>query len=735
MKIKEIWNKLFRVRSGLFIVVMVAIFIEFAGAIQYYFTHEAISKEVRNLAQKELEVIDATVQGHLDEVEMAVKAMALRVEGHLDSPESINEILKDMLAACPSIVNCAVTFIPNYYPEHGRWHEPLATRNDDGSIDIIQAGGPEHDYFELPFYKTTMACDSDYWSEPYWNTAGHQMMVASYSKVIKDKQSKTVALLCADVPLDWLEQIANSRHIYPSSYIMMLSREGRLIVYPVDKSKLLNQRVHEIHDGRHKTADEMNQRMMAGESGEMEVITPKGDKRLVYFAPVGSDVGWSIAVICNKKEVYSDLRNLQLLILLIALLGMASMAYIIWRLARNQLRLQEINAANERISSELRVASNIQQGMLPKTYPPFPLRKDIDIYASLTPAKEVGGDLYDYYIRDEKLYFCIGDVSGKGVPASLVMAVVRSLFHSITAHESRPAQVVSIMNRTGCHSNEQLMFVTCFLGILDLPTGRLRYCNAGHDAPVLINDDKSVLLDVVPNFPLGIDESFQYIAQEIIIEPGTTLFLYTDGLTEAMDINNKQFTSKRMTDVIEKARQMHKTGATQLVEQMSTAVKDFVQTAEPSDDLAMMAIHYKKHTHEIKIEKNINLSTNINDIPKLTEFITDVSNNLKIDAVTANQVRLAVEEAVANIMNYAYTQSNKGDINIAALGYDDQLLVKITDKGVAFDPTTHMNVDINLSAEDRPIGGLGIHLVRQYMDAINYERIENQNVLTLFKNI
>ena len=735
MNLKEIWNRLFRVRSGLAIIILVALLIELTGAIQYYFTHAAISKEARSLAQKELEVIDATVKGHLYEVEMVVKCMALRVENHLNSPESINEVLKDMLKACPNIVNCAVTFIPNYYPEHGRWYEPLATRNDDGSIDIIQTGGPDHDYFELPLYKTTMECDSDYWSEPYWNVAGHQMMVASYSRVIKDEHGKTVGLLCADVPLDWLEQIANNKHIYPSSFIMMMSREGRLIVYPVDKSKVLNQRVQDIHDGRHKTADELNSRMMAGESGEMEVINLKGEKRLVYFAPVGSDVGWSIAVVYNKKEVYSDLRRLQVLILLLAIFGMALMGYIIWRTARNQLRMQEINAANERIGSELRVASNIQQGMLPKKYPPFPSRNDIDIYASLTPAKEVGGDLYDYLIRDEKLYFCIGDVSGKGVPASLVMAVVRSLFHTITAHESRPAQILDIMNRAGSHSNDQLMFVTFFIGILDLPTGRLRYCNAGHDAPLLIADGKPVQLDVVPNLPIGIDKTLKYTAQETTINPGTTLFLYTDGLTEAMDINHRQFTLKRVMDVLNNACEQNKTSATELLEQMSAAVSNFVQKAEPSDDLAMMAINYSKPTREPKIEKTISLANDIKEVQQLTEFITSVTDELNIDAGTASQVRLAVEEAVVNIMNYAYTQGDKESIDVRATGFTNQLVVRISDKGAAFDPTSYTSADITLRAEERPIGGLGIHLVRQYMDAINYERIDNQNILTLFKTI
>ena len=734
MNIKEIWNRLFRMRSGLAIVIVAALLIQLTGAVQYYFSYKAISKEVRTLAQKELQLIDANVSGRLDEVEMAAHCMAVHIEDNLEIPDSVYHTLKQLVEKCPTIVNSAVAFTPHYYPNRGRWFEPLAMRNEDGTIDTIQAGGSHHDYHNLEFYTTALACDSNYWSEPYMNETGRQLMVASYALPLHDARGKQVGVLCTDVPLDWLNELANKQKIHPSSYIMILSREGGLIVYPKEL-KQNNKRIEDIKDGRHKSVDEMNRRMMAGESGEMEVFTPKGEERLVFFSPVGNDVGWSMAVVCNKDELYKDLKNVQFYVFLLMLAGIALLSLIIWRTVRAQMRMKAIDTANERMGSELRIASNIQQGMLPKKFPPFPERNDIDIFASLKPAKEVGGDLYDYFIRDEKLFFCIGDVSGKGVPASLVMAVARSLFHSITEHETRPASIADQMNKAGTHNNEQLMFVTYFIGILDLPTGRLRYCNAGHDAPILLTKDNVEPLPVISNLPLGIDGSFQYVSQETTISPDTTIFLYTDGLTEAMDPNHALFTPQRMMTALHKANKHELANPKSLVEHMSDAVSDFVNGAEPSDDLAMMAIRYSEPSHKQLFEDSITLSSDIKEIPKLTEWIAKVTEKTDLPASDVQQVRLAIEEAVVNIMEYAFPANNKGEINLTANVFTDQLRLRITDDGTAFDPTTHNNADVTLSAEERPIGGLGIYLVRQYMDAINYERDQNKNVLTLFKKI
>jgi sigma-B regulation protein RsbU (phosphoserine phosphatase) len=255
--------------------------------------------------------------------------------------------------------------------------------------------------------------------------------------------------------------------------------------------------------------------------------------------------------------------------------------------------LKETTAQKASIESDLRIASEIQMGMLPDKFPTRKDRDDVQLFASLTPAKEVGGDLFDFYFRDEKLFFCIGDVSGKGVPASLLMAVTRSVFRTVSVHEAQPDRIVTIMNKTIADMNKNEMFVTLFVGVLDLSTGRLHYCNAGHDAPLLIGAGVGEL-PCESNIPVGFIPDWQYILQEAQIFSGTTILLFTDGLTEAMDGNHTLFSLERVSEVAQQALSRQQQEPRQLIEQMTNAVHHFVGDAEQSDDLTMMAIQYIK---------------------------------------------------------------------------------------------------------------------------------------------
>ena len=263
-------------------------------------------------------------------------------------------------------------------------------------------------------------------------------------------------------------------------------------------------------------------------------------------------------------------------------------------LTRYVKQLQTTTAQRASMENELKIAHEIQMSMLPKTFPPYPNRSDIDVYGSLTPAKAIGGDLFDFAIHDEKFFFCIGDVSGKGVPASLVMAVTRTLFHNISGHFTEPDDIVKALNDTLVEDNDTSMFVTFLAGVLDLKTGLLRYCNAAHDAPMLLDGDATIL-PCDPNVPLGVVPDWPFTLQETTLRPGDTLFLYTDGLNEAEDHFHVQFGEER---ILWQARQSAAEGfATprEFIEGMKEAVRHFVGTAEQSDDLTMLAISYKSN--------------------------------------------------------------------------------------------------------------------------------------------
>jgi sigma-B regulation protein RsbU (phosphoserine phosphatase) len=232
-------------------------------------------------------------------------------------------------------------------------------------------------------------------------------------------------------------------------------------------------------------------------------------------------------------------------------------------------------------------------GMLPEKFPTKAERDDVQLYASLTPAKEVGGDLFDFYFRDEKLFFCIGDVSGKGVPASLFMAVTRSAFRTVSAHESMPNHIVGSINKTIADMNKNNMFVTLFVGVLNLSTGKMLYCNAGHDAPLLVGAGVGEL-PCDSNIPVGFIPEWEYTLQEAQIFTGTTIFLFTDGLTEAMNAENEEFQMDRINAVAISALSHGQQEPHQFIELMTDAVHQFVGDAEQSDDLTMMGIQYIK---------------------------------------------------------------------------------------------------------------------------------------------
>ena len=411
------------------------------------------------------------------------------------------------------------------------------------------------------------------------------------------------------------------------------------------------------------------------------------------------------------------------------ILGLAIIVFLMIRSARNMKELGEITAVKERMENELEIARGIQMSMIPKIFPPYPDRGDIDIFASIVPAKEVGGDLFDFFIMDEKLYFCIGDVSGKGVPASLVMAVTRSLFRTVAAHEKSPGRIVTAMNESMSDMNESTMFVTFFCGVLDMKTGHLRYCNAGHNAPVLLNTAKT-LLPVVSNVPLGIVAGTAFQEQETDLKYDDALFLYTDGVTEAENAKHELFGEKRMVDALSGLK-----GSKAHLEEMQKALDAFVGDTPQSDDITMLFVHYLNEETPDTSERHLLIHNDIQQIPQLADFVETIAEEKHLDHSLTLSLNLALEEAVTNVIMYAYPKGTDGLVDIEAIIREHSLSFVISDSGQPFDPTAQPDADVSQSIENRQVGGLGIYLVRSIMDSVSYERNGGKNILSMTKNI
>lgn len=679
-----------RSRSGFWILLVAAVLLESIACIQYFTSRAAIRREACTRARTELRAAELEINVHTAEMEAAAKMLAAIAEYHIEEPEMMYGMTRILLNTLPNVESAGIAFIPDYYPECGHWFEVCSSRsaNAPGGIYTRQIGGPEHDYFQAEWFHNGLSIDSAWWCEPYLDDAGAQTVVVSCSYPVHNREGMIVAVVCIDLSLDKLTRVSEYLQVFPDSYYSIRSSTGADLVQRPD--------------------------------------TTPGRKYLTFDEEIDA-TGWHMSIIIPEDILYADLKKLGLLITILMFLGLALLVFIMYRAGMNLQRLITVNTQKERMENELEIAQTIQNAMLPKVFPPFLDCRDLNIYGSVKPAKEIGGDLYDFYIRHEKLFFCIGDVSGKGVPAALIMATTRSLFRTITSHEEEAAAIMRQINDAMSENNEQNMFVTLFLGVLDLNTGVLEYCNAGHNAPVLLPSDLSVKeVEVQPNLPLGVMSGFTFTAQKTKMQPDDVLFLYTDGLTEAENIRHELFGEERMNGVLAAAKG-EELGPRNLVIKMQEAVTAYVGEAQQSDDLTMLAVRYQRPA--------IVMRNDIQQIPTLSEWIEGLDIPMELNM----PVNLALEEAVTNVMLYAYPGQRDGKVFVEYAEnhneHEKTLVFTISDSGVPFDPTQAPEADISLSAEERAIGGLGIHLVRQLMDEIRYERVEEKNVLTLVKRI
>ena len=711
-----------RTNTSLTVIILAALLLELTTAILYYSAQNIIQQDMERVMLREMNALNLCIRNKLATVEVTLNNMSWVVGRDLEEDDWMFEITEKLVKENSVINGSAIAFVPNYYPKEGRWFEPSTVRKADGSIENKQVGSANHDYTKSEFYTVPMATDSCIWCEPYMDVDGSQVEVTTYSVPVYDDDGRKVAVVIADISLDWLEDVMNEERVYKSTQRFLTTGSYNLL--GGEDSPMFREAVKILKTDGDK-------------EGYFTAKDKHGDKKHVFYAPIGGKTDWVLINILDDNDAFGKLRRIRFFLLLPVMIGLFIVGFIVWRSSRNLERLREINAEKERIGGELRVASQIQQSMLPEHHLH---RDDVDIRGSLVPAREVGGDLYDYFIRDEKLFFCIGDVSGKGAPSAMLMAVTHGLFRSASAHDSNPARIMDAINEVACQGNDTNMFVTMFVGVLDLPTGRLRYCDAGHDAPFIIRGERlevrgeksATALEVNPHLPIGLFDDTKYTVQEISIQPDNLIFLYTDGLTEAKNAEHKLFGLERIQAVLNTCAD---NDSEEVLEKITQSVNGFVKLAEQSDDLTMLAIRYTPKQFESTLTETLVLKNDVHEVTRFSSFIKSVTEKLGIETPLARKLRLAVEEAVVNVISYAYPEGTEGDVTIKIMSDGHTLRFQIIDTGVPFDPTKKEKADTTLSIEERQIGGLGIFLVRELMDTINYERVDGKNILTLIKTL
>ena len=381
-----------------------------------------------------------------------------------------------------------------------------------------------------------------------------------------------------------------------------------------------------------------------------------------------------------------------------------------------------ISDAEDRISRELEFARQIQHSALPSVFPPYPNRPDFDLYASMDAAKEVGGDFYDFYMLDHfTIVFMIADVSGKGIPAAMFMMTAKTLIKGLAESGKNTAEIFTEANKKLCENNDAGMFITAWIGKLDLRTGKLEFVNAGHNPPLLCRRGGEVeYLRTKPNFILAGMEMTRYQTREIQLNHGDELFLYTDGVTEAANEKNELYGEERLKNRLAAAADRH---PREICETIKNDVTLYAGTTPQSDDITMLCIKM----NAIHDKTTITTYPDKNSFELVEQFLDNRLKTADVPQKTIRRMMITSDEIWSNIVNY----SNATTASLKLRRDGDTVFFDFTDNGIPYDPTKAETPDTTLSADEREIGGLGLHMVRSMTSSIQYTYSDNCNKLTL----
>lgn len=425
-------------------------------------------------------------------------------------------------------------------------------------------------------------------------------------------------------------------------------------------------------------------------------------------------------------EIFKDAVLFFLLPRSAILVGMAFVCMTVAKRTRSLLEKQAADSsARQRIETELNVATQIQADMLPSIFPAFPERSEFDIYASMTPAKEVGGDFYDFFlVDDDHLAMVIADVSGKGVPAALFMVITKTLLKNAVQTGASPKAALEKVNVQLCENNEAEMFVTVWLGIYEISTGKLTAANAGHEYPAIRRaDGRFELFKDRHGFVLAGMESARYGEYELDLGVGDTLFVYTDGVTEATDAANTLYGTDRMLAALNRNCGLE---PERLLHQVKADIDRFVGAAPQFDDITMLSLQRKAPAARQRIRTEPELER----IPQVCEFLEQTLEERGAPGKVVAQANIAADEILSNIARYSGATFVQVDCEMM----DGRVVLRFTDDGSPYDPTVQPEPDTTLSAEEREIGGLGIFMVKKIMDQVSYEYADGRNILTIEKS-
>ena len=599
-------------------------------------------------------------------------------------------LLETVLWNFPALYCCYVTFLPEHSPIPGEWSCPTAFRVNADSVLTYDALNTIP-YAQRDWYQGALKSnDEGYWSLPY-NDGTHADPVFTYSQKLYDKDGQLVGVAGSDYTLAWTKRLLEDIKPYDDAVCQLFSTDGTLIVGSGDTTKMRDMIV-------------------------FEKVLSSTDMRLVLHVP--------------KCHIRRGITSVSLITLSVLLAGILIIGLLLHHIKKERDAFIRIQTTNKLMEHEMQIAHDIQMGILKGDGVDGLVDEGISglaLEAKLIPMREVGGDLYDYHREGDRLWFIIGDVSGKGVPAAMFMSAAVNLFRAAGAHSDSPREIMEKMNAVLSENNPSLTFVTAFIGCLNIPTGELLYCNAGHCVPLRVSGLGVSGLDLVPNIPLGFDGKFRFVEQGVLLGQGDSIVLYTDGITEARNDSHQMLGMERWTKIVERVSGLVDEGVSGLVESLLADVKKFIGKAEQADDITLMTIRKTSAVEPV----HMRLENRMDAWPQMRAVLHNYGLCTGMEPRALKKTEMAIEEAVVNIVNYSQATWMELKIKNEKL----KIIITLSDDGIAFDPTQQAEVDIEQATAERQIGGLGIALLRKIADDVRYSREEEINTLTIIKKI
>ncbi len=596
-----------------------------------------VEENARHLTRSVVNRIELVLKG----VEKDPAFLAAMLERKAMGRADLESQIRWLLERNGDIYGSTVAFEPYAFEASRKHYAPFFYR--EGRFLKRRDLGDETYRYELwDWYQIPREMREDGWSEPYYDEGGAGIIMSTYSvpffRTVGDRRVFR-GVVTADISLGWLVEIVSRVGVSPSGYAFLLSRNGVFVSHP-ERNLIMRESIFSVAEEYGEPAlRELGRSMVRGGTGFLRA--PRHFARessWIYYAPLPSN-GWSIGVVIPERELMAGVHRLSLAVLAITGLGLCALLLLVVGVSRSITRpigdlaeraadiargnldtplppaktrdevgeltasfeemrlalqeyirnLRETTAAKERLESELKIARNIQMSFVPRPFQPLPGTSGLAVQGLLEPAREVGGDLYSFFPVDgEHFFFAVGDVSGKGIPAALFMAVTITLMKGVAREGRDPSEILGLINRELCRGNDSLMFVTVFCGILNVRTGELRYSNAGHNPPVLVpRGGKARWLDVPEGVLLGVVEDAAYRTEQMVLEPGEAILLYTDGVTEAMNPQKSFYTEERLLEAVDAIAGRD---PSDLVGGIADSVRNFAGTEPQSDDITLLAV-------------------------------------------------------------------------------------------------------------------------------------------------